>query len=102
MATKFSDLINSDVPTLVDFYAEWCGPCKQMKPILESVKNTVKDQARILKIDVDKNPQLAASFNIQGVPTLLLFKSGEVKWRQSGVVSSQQLNSTLAKFISNA
>ncbi|HRH02530.1 MAG TPA: thioredoxin [Bacteroidia bacterium] len=102
MATKFSDLINSDVPTLVDFYAEWCGPCKQMKPILESVKNTVKDQARILKIDVDKNPQLAASFNIQGVPTLLLFKSGEVKWRQSGVVSSQQLNSTLAKFIANA
>ena len=102
MATKFSDLINSDVPTLVDFYAEWCGPCKHMKPILESVKNTVKDQARILKIDVDKNPQLAASFNIQGVPTLLLFKSGEVKWRQSGVVSSQQLNSTLAKFIANA
>lgn len=102
MATKFSDLINNEVPTLVDFYAEWCGPCKQMKPILESVKNTVKDQARILKIDVDKNPQLAASFNIQGVPTLVLFKSGEVKWRQSGVVSSQQLNSTLAKFIVNA
>jgi len=102
MATKFSDLINSEVPTLVDFYAEWCGPCKQMKPILESVKNTVKDHARILKIDVDKNPQLAASFNIQGVPTLVLFKSGEVKWRQSGVVSSQQLNSTLAKFIVNA
>ena len=102
MATKFSDLINSEVPTLVDFYAEWCGPCKQMKPILESVKNTVKDQARILKIDVDKNPQLAASFNIQGVPTLVLFKSGEVKWRLSGVVSSQQLNSTLAKFIVNA
>lgn len=102
MATKFSELINSDTPTLVDFYAEWCGPCKQMKPILESVKNTVKDQVRILKIDVDKNPQLAASFNIQGVPTLLLFKSGEVKWRQSGVVSTQQLNSTLAKYIVNA
>lgn len=102
MATKFSELINSDTPTLVDFYAEWCGPCKQMKPILESVKNTVKDQVRILKIDVDKNPQVAASFNIQGVPTLLLFKSGEVKWRQSGVVSSQQLNSTLAKYIVNA
>jgi thioredoxin 1 len=102
MATKFSELINSDTPTLVDFYAEWCGPCKQMKPILESVKNTVKDQVRILKIDVDKNPQVAASFNIQGVPTLLLFKSGEVKWRQSGVVSTQQLNSTLAKYIVNA
>lgn len=102
MATKFSELINSDTPTLVDFYAEWCGPCKQMKPILESVKNTVKDQIRILKIDVDKNPQVAASFNIQGVPTLLLFKSGEVKWRQSGVVSTQQLNSTLAKYIVNA
>lgn len=102
MATKFSELINSDTPTLVDFYAEWCGPCKQMKPILESVKNTVKDQVRILKIDVDKNPQVAASFNIQGVPTLLLFKSGEVKWRQSGVVSTQQLNSTLAKYIINA
>src|SRR3954471_13916656 len=89
--SSFSDLIRSSKPTLVDFHAEWCGPCKMMKPILDDVKERVGNKARIIKIDVDKNPVLTAAYKIQGVPTLALFKQGELKWRQSGVMQAEEI-----------
>ena len=99
MTTKFSDLINSEKPTLVDFFAEWCGPCKTIKPILEDLKSKVGDSSSIIKIDVDKNPQVASAYQIQGVPTLILFKKGEVVWRQSGVVMANKLEQIIKQHL---
>jgi thioredoxin 1 len=87
----FQELIEGDTPVLVDFFAEWCGPCKMMQPILEDTSKQLGGKVKILKVDVDRNPLAASKFQVRGVPTLLLFQKGQVVWRQSGVVPAQQL-----------
>ena len=99
MAGKFNDIINSETPTLVDFYADWCGPCKMMKPILEELKTKIGEKGKIIKVDVDKNPEVANFYRIQGIPTLILFQKGEIKWRQSGVVQMEYLKQIIEKYI---
>lgn len=89
--SSFKELVNGETPLLVDFFAEWCGPCKTQAPILKQAKDQLGDSVRIVKIDVDKNPEVAQQFHVQGVPTLILFKKGQVKWRQSGVVAASTL-----------
>lgn len=91
MARNFNDIINGDKPVVVDFHATWCGPCKAMSPVLEQFKEKVGDKVTVIKIDVDKNPQLSAQYQISGVPTILVFRQGKVTWRRSGVVSADIL-----------
>jgi thioredoxin 1 len=97
--STFTELLQSDRPVLVDFFAEWCGPCKLMAPILKEVKNAMGDDVMILKLDVDKNPHVADAFQVQGVPTLIIFFKGEIKWRQSGVIPAAQLEQVLRQFV---
>lgn len=97
--SKFNDIIKNDIPTLIDFYATWCGPCKTMQPVLEDLKKHFGEKLRVLKIDVDKNQKLAEQLKIRGVPTFILFKSGEKKWRESGAYSLNQLISMVKPHI---
>src|SRR5690606_25487171 len=96
--TSFNEIIKGDKPVLVDFFATWCGPCKMMQPILQEVKGMVGDSASIIKIDVDRNPEVAANYNVQGVPTLIIYKNGKVLWRQSGVVPARQLAQLIQQY----
>lgn len=95
---KFVDVIASEKPVLVDFFATWCGPCKMMHPILEDLAKTVGEKARIIKVDIDKNEELARAYNVRSVPTLMIFQKGELKYRQSGVQSAQALEEELKKY----
>lgn len=95
----FNELISSsDVPVIVDFFAEWCGPCKTMSPILKQVKDMQGDKVRIIKVDVDKNNVLAMQYSIQSVPTLMIFRNGKQMWRQSGVINAGELNKIVEMF----
>lgn len=90
-AKSFKELIAGNQPVLVDFYATWCGPCQTMQPILQDAARQMGDKVKIIKVDVDKNPAAANSYQVKGVPTLILFRNGKILWRQSGVVSTSQL-----------
>jgi len=95
---SFKDIINADKPVLVDFYATWCGPCKTQAPMLEELAEKIGDAAKIIKVDIDKNPQAASQYQVRSVPTLIVFKKGKVLWRQSGVVPTHQLQKVLLQY----
>ncbi len=96
---NFQDIIASDKPVLVDFSAEWCGPCKMMPPILKQVKDALGDKVTIIKIDIDKNPAAANAYRVQSVPTLMVFQNGQSKWRQSGVMQAGALQQVIQQYI---
>lgn len=95
---SFQELIEGEKPVLVDFSAEWCGPCKMMAPILKEVAQKVGNKVSIIKVDVDRNPQAAAHYRIQGVPTLILFRKGQTLWRQSGVMPAHHLQQIIEQY----
>ncbi len=97
MKTNFKDIINSETLVLIDFHADWCGPCKMLAPILKQVKDDLGDGIKILKIDVDKNQNLASQYQVRGVPTLILFKQGKQLWRESGVRQKDEIISIIKK-----
>lgn len=93
--SNFDTIINSDKPVLVDFFATWCGPCKMLSPILREVKDSLGDNVSIIKIDVDKNQQISSQYQVRGVPTMILFQNGKQLWRQSGVLSKEEIIKTI-------
>lgn len=95
MTQTFKEIIASDKPVLVDFYADWCGPCKMMTPVVEQISKEMGDQVRVLKVDVDRNQSAASAYQIQGVPTFLIFKNGKVMWRQSGAMPAHVLKQAI-------
>ena len=95
---SFGSIINSEVPVVIDFHAEWCGPCKVVAPILKSLKEEMGDAIKMIKIDVDKNQEIAAKYQIRGVPTLMIFKNGNLLWRQSGVIPIETLRAEVNKY----
>lgn len=99
MVETFQQIINGDKPVLIDFYATWCGPCKAMSPIVESIGKELQGQARVLKIDVDKNQALAAQYQIQAVPTFMIFKKGQVVWKQPGGADKMTMMNQIKRFI---
>ncbi len=99
MLGNFNNIINSNQPVLVDFFAEWCGPCKVQAPILKEVAQEFSGKAKIIKVDVDKNPEIASRFQIRGVPTLAIFKNGQTVWKQSGVMDKMNLTQILNQHI---
>lgn len=95
MNTNFDTIIKSEKPVLIDFFATWCGPCKTLAPILKEVKDNLGERITIIKIDVDKNQQLASQYQVRGVPTMILFQNGKQLWRQSGVLSKEEIVKTI-------
>nr|WP_320022347.1 thioredoxin [uncultured Draconibacterium sp.] len=99
MIAKFKNIINCKRPVLVDFYADWCGPCKQMPDILKQVKAELKENIKIIKVDVDRNPNIASKYQIRSIPTLMLFKDGELKWRGMGVRPADEVKSIVQQYL---